>query len=51
MILSISSTFMSQISNNAGLLPGTTKNLHLVTLSLCLTLTVQIPNCSMIELL
>ena len=45
------STSVSGISNGDGPLPGTTKNLHLVTLSLCLNLTVQITNYSMFELL
>ena len=37
--------------NSTGPLSGTTKNLHLITLSLCLNLTVQISNCSVFELL
>ena len=40
---------MSGIPSSTGLSPGTTKNLQLAILSLCLSLTVQMPNCSMFD--
>ena len=42
---------MSAIPNSAGLSPGTTRNLHLATLSLCFNFADHTPNCSMFELL
>ena len=38
---------MPGISNSAGSSPGTTKNVFLRHLSLCLNFTVHMPNCSM----
>ena len=43
--------WISGIPNSAGPLPGATKNLHLTTLHFCLILTMQMPNCSMFEII
>ena len=41
---------VSRIPNSAGQLPGTTENLHLISLHLCFNQTEQTCNCSMFEL-
>ena len=46
-ILSMFSNSISGIPSSAGSPPGTTKNLHLTHLSLCLIFTVHVPSCSM----
>ena len=45
-VFSMSSNLTSGILSSAGPSPGTTKNLHLMILSLCLNLTLHTPNCS-----
>ena len=49
-IFSHPNSSISGILNSTGPSPGTTKNLHLTTLSLHLNQTEQMPNCSMFEL-
>ena len=50
-ILSNHNSLVSGIPKNASPSPGTTKILHLATLSLCFNWTEQMPDCSMFELL
>ena len=48
-IFSNPNSSISGIPNSAQPSPGTARNLHLTTLSLCFNQTEQIPNCSMFE--
>ena len=49
--LSMSSTLISGIPSSTGPSTGTTKNLHLAVLSLCLSLSVHTPKCLILDLL
>ena len=48
-IFKMFSNLISSISGSAGMSPDTTKNLHFASLSLCLNLTVHMPNHSIFD--